>query len=184
MPGPVVVTRETESPEVIVAEGAGAVVVARTGGVVVTERVSAPTIVTAPYVTVSVPRPGTMPVESAESIVLHRVAGEDLSGHRVVRRHNGEVFYVDAADLSDMIGPFRLTMAAAAMGAHVDVLAYGDLDEPSWNWMPGEPIYLGPNGALTQTVPTFPTSLFLVQVAAAIEATSINFEPKMPILLS
>jgi hypothetical protein len=44
------------------------------------------------------------------------------------------------------------------------------MTELSWTWTPGEPIFLGNNGMLTQTPPS---SGFAIELGTAISATSI-----------
>lgn len=115
---------------------------------------------------------------------LVRVAGVNLSGHRlVVPRSDGEVIYADNATVAHTSLPIWLTLGAALAGGSVTVVALGEVIEPTWAWTPEGSIYLGANGVLTQTVPSSPAR-FIEQVAVAETPTSIYFDPKIPITIS
>lgn len=108
-----------------------------------------------------------------------------LSGHRVVTTDAlGNLIYADASNIADLHGPFWLTERAISQNASDHVRAYGEVDEPSWSWTPDTPLYLGTSGVLTATVLTHPTAEFLVELAVAITATRIYFDPKPPVRLA
>lgn len=110
-----------------------------------------------------------------------RTAAVIVSGHRiVVARADGAVEYADNT-LSLRRAPWLTTRAALANDI-VEVLALGELIEPSWAWIPGEPLYLGSNGLMTQTPPLAPA--FLLELGVALTPTSIFYDPKMPIALT
>jgi hypothetical protein len=66
-----------------------------------------------------------------------------------------------------------MTLSAAVAGDTVSVQRYGVIEEPSWSWTPGLPVYLGHAGVPTQSlpgdavisqvvgIPTTPTRLFV-----------------------
>jgi len=62
------------------------------------------------------------------------------------------------------------------------MLTFGKFTEVGWSWVPGDPIFLSPNGVLTQTVPELPAA-FLLQVALPFTAVDVFFNPKSPIVL-
>lgn len=105
---------------------------------------------------------------AADSVTLVRTAGETLSGHRGVTPDvTGALFYADPDTIGNQ--PVWVTTGAIDVGDSGEVVALGNVTEPSWNWAPGN-IYLAANGFLTQTEPT---SGALVIVALATTPTSI-----------
>lgn len=95
------------------------------------------------------------------------VATASLSGHRIVtRRSDNTLEYASANLIAHLHSPLWLTLGAVIAGSTVEVLAYGEIDEPSWSWLPG-PVFLGINGLLTQIIPTSPSAAFLAQVGVA-----------------
>ena len=112
-----------------------------------------------------------------------KTAAQSLGGHRIVRAVSGtEVDYASADDEThgdDIVG---MTIAAASAGATVQVANEQDITEPSWNWTPLEPLYLGLNGLMTQTPPASP-SVMCVVVGFATSATSARIRIEPPIYL-
>lgn len=107
-----------------------------------------------------------------------------LSGHRVVTPlPNGTVGYASNNDAEHVAAPLWLTTGAAAPGANVGLLAYGSIEEPSWTWTPGDPIYLGVNGQLTQTPPQSPAALFVGAVGAATGPTTAFIDRQPSVVL-
>lgn len=122
------------------------------------------------------------PARARGPLLMRVVASANLSGHRVVTPNDaGEIEYADP--LGDSNRPVWLTLGAVMSGAPTDVLTFGEHEEGSWAWNPDLPIWLGLNGTLTQTLPTYPTSGFLMQVATVIDPTTLFFEPKQAVHL-
>ncbi|MDX6690603.1 MAG: hypothetical protein QOG15_2060 [Solirubrobacteraceae bacterium] len=128
--------------------------------------------------------PGAPGADGAGNVTT-RVAAITLSGHRAIRPlEDGSVSYASADNPSHMHGPIWLSTGAALAGTEVSVLTLGELIEPSWSWAPGEPIFLGVDGVLTQTPPDADDgAAFLIEVASAETATTIFFDAKFPIVL-
>ena len=100
-------------------------------------------------------------------------AGEALSALRAVTSDsNGDAVYAsnDTLANSQVIG---VTETAASSGASVAIRTSGLMTDASWSWTKGT-VYLGTNGALTQTVPT--GGAFIVHVARALTATTIQID--------
>lgn len=117
---------------------------------------------------------------SASQILISVVASISLSGHRAVtKQSDGTLIYADCLTLAHLNVPIWITQNSVSSGALDQVVAYGVLDEPTWSWTPNNPIYLGANGVLTQTIPTSPSALFLAQIAVATSPTSI-FVDRIP----
>jgi hypothetical protein len=82
------------------------------------------------------------------------VALQPIGGHRVVIASG-----LNGADYADAFNPLHfgrvvgVTTGAADGGAMLLAQSAGPIDEASWNWIPDEDIWLGPNGTLTQVLP-------------------------------
>ncbi len=101
----------------------------------------------------------------------YRASGA-LSGHRVVKAlAGGYVGYCDAFTLSDSGLLVGISIQAASDGQPIQVQQSGTIVEPSWAWMPGEAVYCGEAGVLTQTHDR--AWAWACIVGVAIDATSI-----------
>jgi hypothetical protein len=113
--------------------------------------------------------------------MIEATAGAALSGHKAIAIIDGEAIHADK-DTAAHRGMVRgITVGAAVDGATAFVQTYGPMIEPSWTWTPNAAIYVGANGALTQTAPS---SGFLQQIAVADSATRIFIDPQPAIALS
>lgn len=116
----------------------------------------------------------TLNIESgglvAVSQDLQLTAGVSLSALRAVTTNSsGQAIYASTDTLGNaqVVG---ITMGAASSGAQVGVKTFGPLSDASWNWTKG-PVFLGINGALTQTAPS--GGAIIVQVGRALTATQL-----------
>lgn len=116
----------------------------------------------------------TLNIESgglvAVSQDLQLTAGASLSALRAVTTNSsGEAVYASTDTLGNaqVVG---ITMGAASSGAQVGVKTFGPISDASWNWTKG-PVFLGTNGALTQTAPS--GGAIIVQVGRALTATQL-----------
>lgn len=118
--------------------------------------------------------------------VMRVIADADLSGHRLVApQADSGVLYASSGSLADLSRPVWLTTGAIMTGQSGLVTYLGSVAEPSWSWTPGQPVYLGAAGVLTQTVPSLAGGFaFSLQVALATSATELFFNPKSPVVLS
>jgi hypothetical protein len=109
-----------------------------------------------------------------------------LSGHRaVVLQPDGTFIYDDSTLLGLRFAPPALTLGAASVGATVSAIIFGYVSEPSWAWTPEEPVFLGPQGILTQVAPSLAAGdAFQLQVAVAVSPTTILWAPQAPIVLA
>ena len=133
-------------------------------------------------VTVAEQGPPGPPGVSGEYITyISKIAGVNISGHRVVRvSGNDTVDYADKDSLSDINKVIGVTLGASAQNDPINIQTRGEIEDVSFNWDINKPIYLGNNGYLTQD---FPTTGFLLQVAIPVSNTKINISLKQPILL-
>ncbi len=110
-------------------------------------------------------------------------AGEALSGHQaVVIDSAGLAFKADRSTPDNMFRIAGVTQGAAALGMPAQITSLGVLIEPSWSWIPGDPIFLGHAGALTQTPPP-PGDGFQIVVGPALSATSMFVNPSSPLVI-
>lgn len=105
-------------------------------------------------------------------------AGEALSALQAVTSDgNGDAVYASNDTLANaqVIG---ITETAASSGAAVAIRTSGLMTDPSWSWTKG-PVYLGTNGALTQTAPS--GGAIVVQVGKAMTATKLLVDIELTI---
>jgi hypothetical protein len=113
------------------------------------------------------------------------VAANDLSGHRAVLVTSARnIDYASADTLSHSLRVIGVTLNAGLQGASIDVANGQEIIEPSWNWDVNLPVFLGLNGALTQVVPTYPTSVFSLMIGMPTSTTSIFVSIGSPISLA
>ena len=129
-------------------------------------------IIERPNITLEIESGGLVPLNVDVSLT----AGVNLSALRAVTTDaNGNAVYAsnDTKNNAVVVG---LTSAAATAGNAVSVRTAGIVEDANWAWTKG-PVFLGTNGALTQTAPT--GGSIIVQVARAITATKIavDIEP-------
>lgn len=110
-----------------------------------------------------------------------RVADVTLGGHRCVRATSASgVDYADPGTPAHRDSVLGITANAAVAGDPVDVIVSGPMSDGSWAWTPGQPIYAGPSGALTQTPPV---AGWLRVLGFASSPTSIVVQLLPPIVL-
>lgn len=104
-----------------------------------------------------------------------------LSALRVIRVADGIPTYADSGtpEHGDTIVGISTTSAGSS-GGEISVRMSGQMSDASWAWAPG-PIFCGPNGVLTQTVPN---TGFVCQVAVAQDATTIVVGIQTPAFFS
>jgi hypothetical protein len=124
------------------------------------------------------------PGSGGDSSVLTVIAGQDLSGERVVRPQlDGTVIYATNADLEEATVPLWITLQAALMGDILTVQAVGPVTFSGWTWVDG-PIFLDVNGSMTQIAPTaLGGAAFIRQVASPQTATTLYWDPQRPYAL-
>jgi hypothetical protein len=139
----------------------------------------AATVITpSPSIQVTVSRSGAQGPPGPPGVsgggMVQLVTSTALSGHRlVVPRDDGKAEYADCATAAHISRPVWLTTGAWDSGVTATLVAQGIVTEPTWSWTPGQPIWLGLNGVLTQTIPG--GALFIRRVAEVIDATTIEF---------
>ena len=110
------------------------------------------------------------------------IAGEALGGHRAVKTDVlGQAVYASNDDVGSQ-SVLGITIAAVDFGGTAQVQRQGRIEEPSWTWVPGVPVFVGTGGSLTQVYPT--GASVAVILGFALTATSMYLAPREPILLS
>ena len=111
-------------------------------------------------------------------------AGSNIGGHRaVIVGVNGSVEYADANTLSHAYAVLGVTIDASD-GANVTVQRIGEISEPSWNWIPRQPVFLGLNGELTQVPPSPQNAVFSLVLGFASTETKLTVDVSFPIMLT
>jgi hypothetical protein len=112
--------------------------------------------------------------------VVYRSAGETLSALKVVwEDEDGAVWPLDAHDAGHIDLYAGLTLTSADAGEAIKVQRAGVLDANGLNLTPGR-VWLGDDGALTQTPPSSGISLCL---GAATAGSRLTLSPARPIYL-
>jgi hypothetical protein len=120
-----------------------------------------------------------------DKIEVERTTAQIVSGHTlVVPTGSFTTEVADNATLDHHLRTVWMTTMAAGAGEQVQMLAFGAFVEPSWDWVPHMPIYLGSNGAMTQVPPSTPGALFVLQVAIATSPRGIFYNPKVSVVLA
>lgn len=123
------------------------------------------------------------PAGQAGGSTVSKTAGENLGGNRLTRLNASEqAVYASADQITHAGFVFGMTLGAATSGADVDLMRSGELEEVSWNWTPGLPVYLGLNGVPTQTLP--PEAVFSLVIGFPITPTKLVISIREPIILS
>ena len=135
------------------------------------------TSTTGPMLQVSFP--GPQGKSGSASVTYPCVSPIAIGGHRLVR-FSSVIQILELADVPGALFLTGITVHAAGVGDPLDILLHGPITEPSWAFTPG-PVYATDNGLLTQTVPT---QGVLLCVGSALDATTLFFCPRIPLVLS
>ena len=112
--------------------------------------------------------------------VITLLASGALGGHRLVAADGaGGVTYASCDDPTDLPAVLGMTLHAATDGAAIAISRVGEVEESSWAWTPGQPVYLGLAGVPTQTLP--PQALFGLIVGIPTTPTTLFLAPREPI---
>lgn len=108
------------------------------------------------------------------------IAGALVPGHRVIMfdAHGNGVPADPTSPLYSFVG---VSISGANVGSTFEAQLAGLIEESSFTFTPLLPIFVGPNGTLTQTPPT--TGIVQV-IGIAQTSTSILVNPQTPIILS
>lgn len=124
------------------------------------------------------PGPRGEPGPAGGSAVV-RTAGATISALRAVYERDGLIYPLDYRDEDSVALLLGIALTAADPGGEVTVQRSGALTDSSWTWSYG-PLWLGVDGAITQTPPD---DGFDVAIGVATAATSILLDIQPPIEL-
>lgn len=110
-----------------------------------------------------------------------RVAAESISALRVVRSNTATSVLLARWPELESTAPLGISTSAASMFATVRVQHTGEIEDNSWSWTPGAPVFAGANGVLTQTQPA--TDFFVV-IGEAVTAQRMVVRIQAPIYLA
>jgi hypothetical protein len=118
----------------------------------------------------------------SEFLVVQCVVAQNTSGHRLlVPDADGLAVYADPTDLDHVSKSIWMSVSSWTDGWTARLVSQGKVEESTWNWTPGQSIWLGLDGQLTQTIP--PEAAFIRRVAEVIDPTTIEFRPSQPIVV-
>lgn len=118
--------------------------------------------------------------ERGDSAASQRVADTDLGGHRMVRSTSATgVAYADSGDPTHGDDTLGMTTGAALAGSAATVQVGGPITFNGWAWTPGEPVFLGSNGQVTQAPDS--AAAFEQVIGYAESATTLNLRIEIPI---
>lgn len=124
------------------------------------------------------------PAGPSGASTIAAVASVALGGHRIVLFNaSEELIYADNTTSAHAHRVLGMTTGAASQGQSASVIRQGDLTEPTWNWTPDNPVFLGANGQVTQTPPTAPVAAFSLVVGFPVSATRMYVSIRDPITL-
>lgn len=159
-PGDILIINEQDPTEVQIQYSSGAVFVLTSGGPPGAQGPPGP--------------PGSSLVTSTG------LAGQILSGHRIVVPTDDGFFYADPLNPDHAYRPMFMTLNACLEGDEITVLALGSTYEPTWAWDLGL-VYLGTGGQLVQTTGAW---AFYRVLAMAEGPDRIMYDPQPPIVLA
>lgn len=115
------------------------------------------------------------PVGATHNHIVSIAAAESIGGHRVVTMSG---VYADCGNPAHGSAIAGISLQAVSAGQSVDAQYLGELEELSWNWIIGQPVYLAALGQLTQTPPA---TGIIVEIGRPITATKllIDIQPTL-----
>lgn len=130
-------------------------------------------------ITAGLQGPAGPPGADGDSAITLLASGA-LGGHRLVAADGaGGVTYASCDDPTDLPAVLGMTLHAATDGAAIAIRRVGEVEESSWAWTPGQPVYLGLAGVPTQTLP--PQALFGLIVGIPTSHTTLFMAPREPV---
>jgi len=127
---------------------------------------------------------GTGFVSQSQWLIVEKNAGENIEQMKMVRFQDAEtVVYAKSNSTLLEARPVGITLTSTLAGGKVKVLVMGILENPSFNYPAGTLLFLGDNGAISNTVPSAPTYKYSLAVAEVLAPGVINLSIRTPIRL-
>jgi hypothetical protein len=128
---------------------------------------------------------------SGNSLISNFRAQQSIPGNSVVALETngivkavfGVAVFPNTKYANSVVG---ITKAFVNPTFFVDVVTHGEMEESSWGWTPGLPLYLTKTGLLSHSIPPQDTggeNIFILQIATAISPTKIFIDIKTPIIV-
>lgn len=111
-------------------------------------------------------------------VLVQRAAGEPISALQVVWEDSNSTIWVLDHHSPDIFSVLGVTVSAGGVGSMLTVQLGGVMDDSFWSWVPGQRVYLGTTGGLTQTPAN---DGFHVLIGTALSATRVNLKVQDPI---
>ncbi|MHB8890308.1 MAG: hypothetical protein ACYC46_15965 [Acidobacteriaceae bacterium] len=113
--------------------------------------------------------------------IVSGVAGATVSANTAVALMGGQVVSAQSGDTSQAGNVVGISLNGGQAGTIIDIQQVGEMVLSAWNWVLGQPVFVGPNGPLTQ-VP--PTSGFAQIVGVPVAANSISIGLQPPVIIA
>ncbi|GEM_PF-2840520 len=95
-----------------------------------------------------------------------------LAVHKLVALVNGQLVLAAASDVTQPDGAIGLTLNAVAAGGKPQLATSGTVQDANWNWTANQAVFVGANGAMTQTPLTIAPGYYQ-QVGLAVSAKQV-----------
>jgi hypothetical protein len=126
------------------------------------------------------------PTQTTQTTIRQYPAATALSALRLVAVAGGQLVYADGRVAAHGAATIGVTLQSVGVG-EVPLVAIGQLlEDISWNWQPGQPLFVGLDGQLTQdadAVMATAGAAFLKQIGWAPKANQIYLEIEEAIYL-
>lgn len=110
------------------------------------------------------------------------VAAVAVGGHRVLAVDAaGQAVYASCDTLSDALRVAGVSLGAAEQGDTVTVQAAGLVQHAGWAWTPDQPVFLGLDGVLVQSLPVGAVFSLVVGWAVAPDRVLVRLQPPIVI---
>lgn len=122
---------------------------------------------------------GVQGPSGAASNTISATAGTNLSGHRVVALYADKAYYATSVNTVYAHSVAGVTTGAAEEGETATIRIQGEMTESSWSWTPGAPLFLGIDGAISESSTT---GIYTLRVGHAVTATKVFIHIHQPII--
>jgi hypothetical protein len=113
---------------------------------------------------------------------IELIAGAAIGGHRVITSNSlGQAILASSDNLDHAHKILGLSSGAVSAGARLRIANKEMLEEPTWQWIAGQPLFLSPSGVMAHAPPP---AGFILRCGVAITATRAYIDIHQPILLN
>ena len=125
---------------------------------------------------------GFVRLRSPSIVTTTGQAGEALTAFSAVYADAGIIFNADNTDPATMDQVIGVTLTDAIIGAEIEVVTDGVINNPAWTWAEG-PVFVDVAGAMTQVPPTPPAAGYLLKIGVPTTPTQLTIDFDRPITL-